>query len=266
MTPSLSNGIGAEAPVPDATVSGYVGQSQTPVGGDRFLTGRGRFIDDISLPGVTHMAVLRSPHAHARIHHVDLDAVRASPMCLAALEGKEAARIAAPMPHRGNPAIVGGNTCDVRCLAFEKAVYAGEPVAAVVAAASRNDAEALLELISVDYEQLPHVLDSDEALAAGAPIIHEEWESNLVCKVTHAEGDVGGGLASAPNTLADEFRIHRYSTQPIETRGYIGDWDTRTETVTLHGSAQNPPSRALRDRRIHGHHGGVMVCQPGHTL
>jgi len=239
MTPSLSNNTGAQAPVSDATVSGYVGQSQAPVGGDRFLTGRGRFIDDISLPGMTHMAVLRSPYAHAHIHHVDLDAVRASPMCLSALEGKEAARIAAPMPHRGNPSIVGGNTCDIRCLAFEKAVYAGEPVAAVVAA-SRNDAEALLELISVDYEQLPHVLDGDEALTEDAPTIHEEWGSNLVCHVTHVEGDVDGGLASAPNTLADEFRIHRYSTQPIETRGYVGDWDTRTETVTLHGSAQNP--------------------------
>ena len=239
MTPSLSNNIGAEAPVSDATASSYVGQSQTPIGGDRFLTGRGRFIDDISLPGMTYMAVLRSPYAHARIRHVNLDAVRASPMCLAALEGEEASRIAAPMPHRGNPSIVGGNTCDVRCLAFEKAVYAGEPVAAVVAE-SRNDAEALLELIRVDYEKLPHVLDGDEALTAGAPIIHGEWGSNLVCRVTHAEGDVDGGLASGPNTLVDDFRIHRYSTQPIETRGYIGDWDTRTETLTLHGSSQNP--------------------------
>ena len=144
-----------------------------------------------------------------------------------------------PMQHRGNPSLVGGNTCDVRCLALDKAVYEGEPVAAVVAA-SRGDAAALLELIDVEYEQLPHVTDTDAALAADAPVIHETWGSNLVLRIAHTEGDVERALANAPNVLADEFRIHRYSTQPIETRGYVGDWDTRTERLTLYASGQNP--------------------------
>ena len=217
----------------------YVGSEQRPVNGDRFLTGRAQFIDDIVLPGQAYLAVLRSPHAHAQIVGVDLSRVRAAPTCLWVLGGAEAAEIADPMPHRGNPNLVGGNTCDVRCLAHEKVVYAGEPVAALVAE-SPAEAEALLELIEVDYRPLPHVLDAEEALSAEAPLLYESWGSNLVCEVDYLEGDVDGALAGGPHVLADEFRIHRYSTQPIETRGYIGDWDARTDTLVLHSSGQNP--------------------------
>ena len=170
---------------------------------------------------------------------VDLSRARASNFCLAAIDGQEAARVTEPMQHRGNPSIVGGNTCDVRCLAVGKAVYAGEPVAAVVAG-SRADADAILDLVEVEYEPLPPVVETDAALADAAPVIHETWGSNLVLRVAHVEGDVDGALATAPNRLSDTFRIHRYSTQPLETRGYIGDWDARTDSLTLHVSGQNP--------------------------
>ena len=217
----------------------YVGNNQRLVGDNRFLTGNGQFIDDISLPGMVHMAVLRSPYPHAAIINVDLKNVRESPLCIAAINGQEAAETTNPMPHRGNPSLIGGKTCDIRCLPIEKTVYAGEPIAAVVAH-SRNDAEAILSLINVQYKELPYLLDASDALADNAPIIHKPWGSNLVCQVTHAEGNVDDAFAVAEHTLADEFRIHRYSTQPIETRGYIGNWDTRSETLTLHSSGQNP--------------------------
>ena len=222
-----------------ATHTPYVGRDQKPVDGERLLTGRGQFVDDITLPGTAHLAVLRSPHPHARIAKVDLTRARASDHCLAAIDGREAAQITEPMQHRGNPSIVGGNTCDVRCVALGKAVYAGEPVAALVAE-SRADADALLDLVEVEYEPLPAVVDTDAALADDAPVIHDGWGSNLVMRVAHTEGDADGALTAAPNRLSDEFRIHRYSTQPIETRGYVGDWDRRTDTLTLHASGQNP--------------------------
>ena len=219
--------------------SPYVGRDQKPLDGDRFLTGRAQFVDDIRLAGMVHLAVLRSPHAHARIVKVDLDSVRSSPLCLAALEGEEATELAGPIPHRGNPGLVGGNTRDERCLATGKVIYEGEPVAAVVAG-TRADAEALLALIEVEYERLPHILDADASLAPDAVRINEEWDSNLVCHVAHTEGDVDAALDAAPHRLADELRIHRYSTQPIEMRGYVADWDARTEKLTLHASGQNP--------------------------
>ncbi len=206
---------------------------------------------------MAHLAVLRSPHAHARIASVDLGGARRSPQCLAAIDGEEAARVAGPIPHRGNPGLVGGNTRDERCLALGKVIYEGEPVAAVVAE-TRAEAEALLELIEVEYDVLPHLLDGDAALATGAVCINEEWDSNLVCHVAHTEGDVDDALATSPHGLADELRIHRYSTQPIEMRGYIADWDMRAETLTVHVSGQNPhlergaiaESLGLTDERV----------------
>ena len=144
-----------------------------------------------------------------------------------------------PIPHRTDPARLGGKCAEVRCLAVGKVVYAGQPVAAAVGT-NRNDAEAALDLVTVDYEELPFVLDADEALSATAPRLYEDWADNVLMERSFVEGDVDQAMAEADHVLDGELAIQRLSSQPIETRGYVASWDPRSATFTLHASTQNP--------------------------
>lgn len=206
--------------------------------GDLILTGRGRYLDDIELPGVLHAAVLRSPHPHARIVGIDASAAAAATGVRVVLTGAEAVPMATPIPHYYDPAIPGGKTHAFRCLAVDKVVYVGQPVAAVVAK-TLGDAEAALEAIRVEYELLPFVLDADEALEAGAPLLFEDWGDNVVIRSAFQEGETEAVLAGAPHVLEDEIRIQRYGTTPLEPRGYLAQWE-QDGRLTFYGSCQNP--------------------------
>ena len=225
--------------VPEA--NRYIGQRSKKLKGDVFLTGRAEYINDLELLGTVHMSVLRSPHPHARIKKVDLGKVRGDPRCITALDGEEAKQHADPIPHFISAAVFGGKHNDVRILAVGKVTYAGQPVAAVVAA-TRGDADALLDLIEVEYELLPAVIDAADALEDDAPLLYDAdgWDNNIVIQIPFVEGDFAAAAALADHTLTDEFYNHRYSTQPIETRGYVASWDPRAESYTFYGSAQNP--------------------------
>jgi carbon-monoxide dehydrogenase large subunit len=213
--------------------------------GDVFLSGRATYVADIDLPLMAHVAILRSPHPHARIRSVDTAAAAKAPDVLAVVDGRHAARLAEPLPHFVDPETFGGRTLDVRCLALDEVTYAGQPVVAVVAE-SVHAAEAALALVKVDYEPLPFVLDAEAALATDAPRAVESWDTNVIMAGAYEEGDVDGLLAAAPHRLADELRIQRYSQQPMETRGYVATWDGRAQRMTLHGSCQNPhPLRTI---------------------
>jgi len=206
--------------------------------GELILTGRGGYLDDVDLPGLLHVAVLRSPLAHARIIKVDASQARERRGVRAVLTGEEALTMARPIPHFFEPSLVGGKTAEFRCLAVDKVRYVGEPVAAV-AAESLNDAEAALDSITVEYEQLPVVVDADDALADDAPLVFEEWGDNVLARFTFAEGDAATVLAEAPHVIEDEIRIQRYQTAPMETRGYIAHWEWNGR-LTFYGSTQNP--------------------------
>ena len=261
--------------VPEA--NRYIGQRAKKLKGDQFLTGKAEFINDLELLGTVHMSVLRSTQAHARIKKIDLSRVRQDPRCLLAMEGEEAKQHAEPIPHFISAAVFGGKHNDVRMLAAGKVTYKGQAIAAVVAN-SRGDADALLDLIDVEYEPLPFVLDADEALKPGAPLLYDGdgWDNNIVIQIPFVEGDVDAALASADHVLEDEFYNHRYTTQPIETRGYLASWDPRAEAYTFYCSAQNPHpmrwvmSTALkvdesRIRVIAGNVGGGFgLKMPGH--
>jgi len=217
----------------------YVGTRQRKQGGDRFLTGRTQYVGDVVLAGTVHMSVLRSPHAHARIVSIDLTRVRADPRCLLATTGAEVAEHVDPIPHFIDPAVFGGKHNDVRALAVDKAIYEGQPVAAVVAE-TRNDADALLEEIAVEWEILPPVVDGDAAIAQDAVVIHESWGDNIVLKLPFIEGDYEQAARDADHVVEDSFSIQRYSSQPIETRGYVASWDERTQSYIFYGASQNP--------------------------
>lgn len=240
----------------------YVGARERKQHGDRFVTGHVTYVNDVVLPGMVFAAVLRSPHAHARIRSVDVSRARDAPGVLAAISGQDAARDTDPIPHFIDPAVFGGRSTDVRCLALEKVVYAGQPVAAVVAETA-PDAEAALDLIAAQYEPLPVVTDAEQALSPDAPRLYEDWDDNVVLALPFVEGDVDAMLAAADHSISEELKIQRYSSQPIEPRGYVADWHETDQTLTFHGACQNPhPLRWVLARALRLQESQVRVIAP----
>lgn len=223
----------------------HVGAPQRRLHGDRFLTGRGEYLDDFEIPGLLHAAILRSPHSHARIVRVDTSRALALPGVGSALTGEEASRLAGPIPQAMNPASMGGHPVEVRCLAVDEVVYEGQPLAAV-AARTRAEADRAISLIEVEYEVLPAVLDAHSALLDGAPTAYLDWPDNLVMRQHFRNGDPESAFAAAEHTLEERIEIQRTTTAPIETRGYIARWDQFGEALTLIGTTQQPhPERSL---------------------
>ncbi|MGC5015827.1 xanthine dehydrogenase family protein molybdopterin-binding subunit [Streptosporangium sp. DT93] len=216
-----------------------IGASVRKADGEALLTGRGRFVDDHVLPGMLHAVVVRGDVAHARITGVDTSLAERAPGVELVLTGERAARHTAPIPHFIDPAARGGRRAEVRCLAVGKVVHAGQAVAAVVAR-TRREAEAAAALVEVGYERLPHVLDADAALLPGAPRLYDDWPDNVILHNHYGTGDVGAALETADLVVTETIRIGRSTTAPIEPRGYLASWDAFDESLTLHGSVQNP--------------------------
>ncbi|MDT7708631.1 MAG: aerobic carbon-monoxide dehydrogenase large subunit [Pseudonocardiales bacterium] len=206
--------------------------------GDLLLTGRAEFVDDIALPGMLHTALLRSPHAHARLLGVDVTRARSAPGVRAVLTSTEADALAEPLPSFFDPALVGAKTRVNRCLATDTVRYVGEVIAAV-AADSLAEAEAAVDLIEVDYEPLPVVVDTEQALRDDAPLLFPEWGDNVLAMFPFAEGDADAAIAAAPHRISDEVHIQRYQTAPMEPRGYVAQWKPGGR-LTVWASTQNP--------------------------
>lgn len=214
----------------------------------RLLRGQGAYVDDLTLPGMLHAAVLRSPHAHARVGRVRAEAARALPGVVAVLAFGDLARWMRPLPRFGAPppalqARVGFSlrATDQFPLASGTVRYAGEPVALVVAE-NRYLAEDALGLVAVDYEPLPVVPDARSGLAPGAPLLYPEWGDNVAVAFRHAVGDVEGALRRADVVVRETFRVHRYAGMPMECRGVLADPRGRDGGLTVWDSTQIPYS------------------------
>jgi carbon-monoxide dehydrogenase large subunit len=210
----------------------------------RFLRGEGRFVDDVSLPGLLHGAYLRSPHAHARLRSIDNARARGMPGVVAVFTHADLARWMKPLPVFGAtpPGLAAAVRFDVRqapqwALCKEVARHVGETVAMVVAD-SRARAEDAAEAIDVVWEPLPVVGDMVVAGEPGAPLIHPEWSTNVAVGFTHGIGDAERALAAADVVLEETFRIQRYVGMPLETRGVVAQWDRRDGTLTTWNSTQ----------------------------
>lgn len=219
----------AELPTSEAR---FVGRDVPRVEDRSLLTGRVQFLDDLSLPGMLHCAILRSPWPHARIEGVDVRAALELPGVVAVVTGEDAVRWTQPMA-----GVPDGWTS--RVLAAEKTRFVGEPVAAV-AAVSRAVAEDALERIDVRYEPLPPVVDPLAALEPGSALVFDERGSNAMLQRTFTWGDVDGAFAAAACTVSDRFRWHRMGANPLETFGVVAIWDPAEGAVTCHGSYQSP--------------------------
>ncbi|GAB1513302.1 xanthine dehydrogenase family protein molybdopterin-binding subunit [Actinophytocola sp. KF-1] len=218
-------------------VQAGIGSSPRKRDGALLLTGRATFLDDHRPEGLLHAVVVRSTVAHGRIVAIDTSAAEAAPGVSLVLTGAEAAKHAGPVPYFIDPAARGGNRTDIRCLQVDKVVHVGQPVAAVVAA-SRHEAQAAADLVRVEYDVLPHVLDARAAMAPDAPRLYEDWPGNVVAHNRYGSGDPDAALAAADVVVEGELRIARTTTAPIEPRGYLASW--QGDQLTVHASCQNP--------------------------
>ncbi|MEK7385779.1 MAG: xanthine dehydrogenase family protein molybdopterin-binding subunit, partial [candidate division NC10 bacterium] len=210
----------------------------------RFLRGEARYVDDVKLAGMLHAAFLRSPHAHARIARIRTDAATALSGVARVFTFADLERWMKPLPLFGAvpPGLAAAIRFDVRqapqfALCRERARYVGEIVAMVVAE-SRARAEDALDLIEVEYEPLPAVVDMIRAAESGGPLIHPEWGTNVGVGFTHSIGDPDAAFARADVVVSETFRIQRYVGMPIECRGVVAAWDRRDGTLTTWNSTQ----------------------------
>ena len=201
----------------------------------RLLTGQGRFLDDVKLPGMLHAAFVRSPHAHARIRRIDTAAARALPGVVGIVTGPEARERSGSL----RPLIPVPSEPPNYCLAADKARYVGDPVA-IVAAVDRATAEDAAALVEVEYEELPAVIDVERAVAPDAPLVFEEAGSNVLWHDVFTYGDVDGAFARADVVVSERFAIHRYASTPIECFGVIADWDPGQKLLTIYTNDQRP--------------------------
>ncbi len=203
----------------------------------RLLTGKGAYVADIQRPNVAHMAVLRSRHAHARISRLDVAAVKKIPGVLDVITGADIAGRVKPLPVLREGRRL--KSRDYPVLPIDKAIYVGQPIAAVVAD-TRYLAEDALEAIDVDYEPLPVVIDAEAAMRPGAPLIHEAWGDNIANALIHTPAGVEEALWSSDVVLTRKFRIGRCTALPLEGRGVVAEYDETSERLTLWYASQAP--------------------------
>jgi len=188
----------------------------------RLITGMGQFVDDLRVPDCVHVAVVRSPHAHARLRAIDGEAARRAPGVLGVFTAADlgAANAAMPTyaPHPALPIV-----CGTRPLAVDRVRFVGEPVAVVVATDPYRAQDAL-DLVRADYEPLPAVTDLDAAIAPGAPVIHDELRGNVAAEWSQRVGDPDGALRSADVVVRTRLKLSRGGAHPLEPRGLVARW------------------------------------------
>lgn len=217
----------------------YIGQSSPRADAARLLQGRGRYVDDITLPRMLHAAFVRSPHAHAKILTIDTDDARKSEGVMAIYTGAEMAQYVTPyvgvLTH-----LAGLRSAPQYPMAVDVARWQGEPVAMVIAT-TRAAAEDACELIMVDYDELPAAVDCETALDPDAPVIHPEFGSNLAWERTVETGDIDAAFAApGVNVVEREFRFGRHTGVTLETRGTVCDFDPAENQLTVYYSGQAP--------------------------
>ena len=211
----------------------------------RFITGKGRYLDDIKLPGMTHMAILRSPYAHANIRSIDTAAAKAMPGVVAVVVGADIPYNPLPMAWPAGGSTVQNNVNTPRVLATDSVKWTGEGVAAVIAETPEQAVDAL-EAIVVDYEPLPTVVDAEKATQPGAPQLHENAPNNIVFE--WQVGDKAGtdaAIDAAEVVVKQRIVNQRLIPNPMEVRGDIGLYNPGTDEYTIWMSSQTPHIQRL---------------------
>jgi len=218
----------------------YTGTSVRRAEDPRILTGSGRYVDDVKLPGMLHAAFVRSPLAHGRVLTVDTAAALALPGVVAVFTGSDLDA----MTVRGPDALLayigmGADGPDYSLLATDKVRFAGDPVAVVIAD-SRYLAEDGCELVEVDYADLPPVASAASALDPASVPVFADLGSNIIGPPQRGEfGDVDGVFAAADRIEQFHFDVHRHENVPMEGRGMVASPDAESGRLTVYAATQS---------------------------
>lgn len=224
-----------------------IGKPVDRVEDHRFLTGKGRYVDDLFLPDMLHAVILRSSVAHGLINHLDVSAAMEMPGVHAVITAAQIAEtLKMPVPRiplrqEPLPQLVPFHQ---PVIADKKVRYVGEPIAVVVAD-SAAQAEDALEAIALDIESITVIADRSDA-AQGDVLMFDETGSNCALTLTADRGNADGAFASAPYTRRERFSVHRHTAIPMETRGLVADWKAGNKKLIVFGASKVP----FANRRI----------------
>ena len=220
-----------------ATQENYVGQSVPRSGAKKLLEGRGTYLDDIRLPRLVHVVYLRSPHAHARIKHLDLSQARKQPGVVAVFTGHEVAQYCTPwvgvLGH-----LKGIRSAPQYAIAPEKACWQGEAIAAIVAQ-TRRQAEDALDHVMVDWDLLPAVTDMEASLA-GDVVIHPDLGDNKCFNRELVTEGFDDAFAKADVVVEKVYEFSRHTGVTNEPRGILADYNPAENLLTVYQGTQAP--------------------------
>lgn len=226
------------APEGDNGARRVIGQRVPRLEDPRLLTGQAPFVADITLPGMLHASIVRSPVPHGYLRAIDASEALDHPGVHTVLtaEDLDALGVGEMPVHWLRP---GQNNVSNPILARDKVRYVGQPVAVVVA----DDpyvAEDAAELVHLEIDPLPTVVDAEAALQPGSPLLYEEWGTNLLAEHVTSGGDVDHQFELAEVVIAQRFKIQRQAGMPIETRGVVASYDHLVNELTMWVSTQIP--------------------------
>jgi carbon-monoxide dehydrogenase large subunit len=219
-----------------------VGMSVKRVEDPRILSGQGRYVDDVVLPGMLHAAFLRSQVPHGRLLSLDASEARELPGVVAVYTGEDLQRLAEPVVGgalSGFNLLPGMALPTFHALATDKVRHVGDPMALVVAD-NRRIAEDALELIVEDIDMLDAVVTYADAVDPTKPLLYDELGDNVNLTMPTSFGDVDAAFAKADRVVRATIDVHRHAPVPMEGRGTIASWDAAAEQLTLWTTTQSP--------------------------
>ena len=206
---------------------------------DRLLRGQGRYVDDINLHGQLAVAFVRSSEAHAKIKSIDFSAALALEGVVQAFALNDLGDLAHKPMILANPSPLIKQPITQRILALDEVCYAGQTIAVIVAE-NRYLAEDAVQLVQVEYEVLPAVVDARQACETGAPRVHQDSPDNLAARVSWKFGDIDEAFARAPHVFKESYYQHRGVPHSMECRGVLAQYDQQADQITLWTSTQSP--------------------------
>src|SRR3954468_15958064 len=216
---------------------GYIGQSVPRANAKRLLQGRGAYTDDLRFPRLAHVVFFRSPYAHARIKKINFEKASKAKGVIAVFDGPTVAEYCTPwVAVLGH--LKGIKSPPQHAIAIGRACWQGEAVAAVVAE-SRSQAEDAVQLIEVDWEELPVVVDMEESLG-GKRVIHPEFADNVCFKREHDTGGVDDAFAKADVVVEETFHFGRHTGVCLEGRAILADYNAAEHSLTVYHATQAP--------------------------
>lgn len=220
-----------------ATAGKYIGKPMKRKEDPRLIQGLARYVDDIQLPGMLYMMVVRSPYAHAKIRSINISKAKSAPGVVAVLTGDDVKGEIGAIPCAAQ---IPDMKAAMRLpLASDKVRFVGEPVA-VIAATDKYGARDAVDLVEVDYETLPAVIDPEKAIAKGAPKLYDDFADNVAYRWELEGGDVAGAFKNADKIVKQRMTNQRLIPTPMECRGVVAEYDRGEPKLKVWTSTQIP--------------------------